>query len=65
MEKNYISKIKDTHFYVNMEDKKYGVCININDIERQDEILKHFYNDKETKETINAWRKTWGYSTKK
>lgn len=60
MEKNYISTIEETHFYINMDEKRYGVCINIKDIQKQKEIFEHFYNNNETIETINAWKKTWG-----
>lgn len=59
MEKNFISQYQSTGFYVNIPAKQYGVCINIEDIDRKDEILEHFYNDEGTKRTIEAWKKEW------
>ncbi len=40
MEKNYISKIMNTHFYMNFEDGTYGVVINIEDREEAEMIMK-------------------------
>lgn len=59
MEKNYISKYQPTGFYVNLPAKQYGVCINIQDINRADEIMRDIYNDEKTKKTIEAWKKEW------
>ena len=42
MEKNQISAIMQTCFYVNIEAKQYGVIININDVERAEEIIQYF-----------------------
>lgn len=57
MEKNYISEIEDTHFFVKIASKIYGVCINIKDLDRAEEIINYF---KETrKEQIKAWKKEW------
>lgn len=57
MEKNYISEIEDTHFFVKIASKIYGVCINIKDLDRAEEIINYF---KETrKEQIEAWKKEW------
>lgn len=54
MEKNYISEHKETCFYVDIKNKTYGFCINIKDLDRAEEIMKHF---KETrKEQIEAWQ---------
>lgn len=59
MEKNYISETQGTYFYVDIVEKKYGVVININDIDRVDEIIKHFYNDERNKQSIEAWKREW------
>lgn len=56
MEKNKISKIMPTCFYVNIEAKQYGVIINIKDIERAEEIIQYFKTTR--KEQINAWKKS-------
>ena len=57
MEKNYISEIEDTHFFIKITRKTYGVCINIKDLDRAEEIINYF---KETrKEQIEAWKKEW------
>ena len=57
MEKNYISEIEDTHFFIKITRKTYGVCINIKDLDRAEEIINYF---KETrKEQIEAWQKEW------
>lgn len=57
MEKNFISQYQSTCFYVNSSAKQYGVCINIKDIDRADEIMKYFYNDEMNKRSIEAWKK--------
>ena len=57
MEKNHISAIMQTCFYVNIEAKQYGVIINIKDIERAEEIIQYFKTTR--KEQINAWQKEW------
>lgn len=57
MEKNYISTIMQTYFYVNIEAKQYGVVINIKDIEKAEEIIQYFKTTR--KEQINAWQKEW------
>jgi len=59
MEKNYISETQGTYFYVDIVEKEYGVIININDINRVDEIIKHFYNDERNKQSIGAWKQIW------
>lgn len=40
MEKNFISRYQPTCFYVNMPEKQYGVCVNIKDIDKAEEIIK-------------------------
>lgn len=57
MEKNYISEYKQTHFYVNITKKIYGVCINIKDLEKKEEIINHFLTTR--KEQINSWLQSW------
>ena len=57
MEKNFISQYQATSFYVNIPAKQYGVCINIRDIEKADEIIKEILE--ENKETIESWKKEW------
>lgn len=57
MEKNFISQYQATGFYVNLPSKQYGVCINIKDIDRKDEIIQHILE--ENKESIEAWKKEW------
>ena len=52
MEKNYISEIEDTHFFIKITKKIYGVCINIRDLDRAEEIIDYFKNAR--KEQIEA-----------
>ena len=56
-EYNYISRHEDTHFYMSIATKpiKYGVCINIKDIDKMDHIIKEFM--KSEKPRLEAWRK--------
>ena len=58
MEKNYISKYEETHFYIDIARQLYGVCININDIDSKDEIIAHFKTTR--KKQIQTWLKEWG-----
>lgn len=55
MEKNYISEIEDTHFFIKITKKIYGVCINIRDLDRAEEIIDYFKNTR--KEQIEAWKR--------
>ena len=57
MEKNYISEYDQTHFYVNIVKKLYGVCINIKDLSKKDEIIQHFKTSR--KEQIESWKTEW------
>lgn len=57
MEKNFISQWQATGFYVNLTSKQYGVCINIKDIDRKDEIIQQILE--KNKESIKAWKKEW------
>ena len=58
MEKNFISEWQQTRFYLNLESRTYGVCINIKDIDRADEIINQF--KQERKLQIESWKKDWG-----
>lgn len=42
---------------MNLESRTYGVCINIKDIDRKDEIIQQILE--ENKESIEAWKKQW------
>ncbi len=57
MEKNFISLYQATGFYVNLPSKQYGVCINMKDIDRAEEIIKECLE--ENKESIIVWKKEW------
>lgn len=57
MEKNFISQWQATEFYVNLESHTYGVCINIKDIDRADEIIQQVMTER--KEQIESWIKHW------
>ena len=59
MEKNFISEYQATCFYVNLPAKQYGVCINIKDIDKTDEIMRYFYNNEMNKRSIEEWKKEW------
>lgn len=59
MENIFISLYQQTCFYVNLSTKQYGVCINIEDIDRKNEIMENFYNDEANKRTIEAWKNEW------
>ena len=39
MEKNYISEWQQTHFYVDLVNRTYGVVINIKDIDKKNRML--------------------------
>lgn len=57
MEKNFILEYQPTSFYLNIPSKQYGVCINIKDIDRKEEIINYFRKTK--KEQIEAWKNLW------
>lgn len=59
MEKNFISEFQKTYFYVDLKQKQYGVCINIKDIDKKDEIMNYFYNDEKNKKSIETWKNEW------
>lgn len=57
MEKNFISRYQPTCFYVNLEAKQYGVCVNIKDIDEAEEIIKQCLE--QNKRSIEAWKELW------
>ncbi len=57
MEKNFISEYQPTCFYVNMPAKQYGVCVNIKDIDKAEEIIKECLE--QNKASIEAWKQEW------
>lgn len=57
MEENFISNWQSTGFYLNLETKTYGVCINIDDIDKADEIIDYFR--KTRKQQIETWKQEW------
>lgn len=57
MERNFISQYQTTGFYVNLESHTYGVCINIKDIDRKDEIIQQLLE--QNKQSIEAWKNEW------
>lgn len=59
MRKDFISVVQATCFYVLLEKKQYGVCINIKDIDKKEEIMDHFYNDEMNKKNIEFWENEW------
>lgn len=59
MRKDFISEVQATCFYVNLVAKQYGVCINVKDIKKKDEIMDYFYNDEMNKKSIKAWEEEW------
>lgn len=58
MENNFVSSTMNTGFYVNLESKTYGVCINIKDIDKLEELIKEIIES--NKDSIEAWQKEWG-----
>ena len=58
MENNFISATMNTGFYVNLENKTYGVCVNIKDIDKSEELIKEIIES--NKDSIEAWQKEWG-----
>ena len=57
MEKNFISEYQPTCFYVNMPEKQYGVCVNIKDIDKAQEIIKECLE--QNRVSIEAWKQEW------
>lgn len=57
MEKNYINWPGETHFYIDLENKKYGVRVSIEDTYRAEELINRARRDR--KEQIEAWKKEW------
>lgn len=61
MEKNYINWLGTTHFYIDLDNKEYGVRISVEDTPKANEIIKYFRHNR--KEQIEAWKKEWGIVT--
>ena len=59
MEENIINWSGDTHFYINIDDKKYGLRISNEDLCRKDELINRMHNDEKIQLQINAWKKEW------
>ena len=59
MEENIINWSGDTHFYINFDDKKYGLRISVEDSYRKKELINRMHTDKNTQLQINAWKKEW------
>lgn len=57
MEKNFISMYQPTCFYVNLPEKQYGVCVNIKDKDKAEDIIRECLE--ENKESIEAWKELW------
>ena len=57
MEKNYINWTGNTQFYVDLENKKYGVMVSIEDTPKASKIIKKTLD--RYKNTINAWKQEW------
>ena len=57
MEKSFISLYQETGFYVIIPQKQYGVCVNIKDIDKADEIIRECLE--QNKKCIEAWKKEW------
>lgn len=57
MEKNYIGYEGETHFYIDLVNKEYGVKINQKDLSKSDEIIAYFKKDREKQ--IKAWQELW------
>lgn len=57
MEKNYINWPGKTHFYIDIENKTYGVMINSNETRSADKIINEAL--KKYKNSINSWKKEW------
>lgn len=57
MEKNYISEYQPTGFYTNIENRTYGVCINVKDVSNAENIIDYF--KKTRKNQIECWKNEW------
>lgn len=57
MKKNYISQYMDTHFYINLGNHTYGVCVNIKDEPNAQKIIDKVLKDR--KQQIEAWENEW------
>ena len=57
MEKNYINWEGKTHFYIDFENKTYGVKVNINEKDNAENIIKQALE--KYKINIDSWKKEW------
>lgn len=60
MLKNFINYEKQTYFYVNFEEKTYGVVVGKNDIGNEEDVIKELLD--ENKKRIKALKKEWRIS---
>ncbi len=57
MEKNYINWLGESHFYIDLENKEYGVMVSIKDSYRAEELINRARRNR--KKQIEAWKKEW------
>ena len=57
MENNFVSATMNTGFYVNLENKTYGIYINMKDIDKSEELIKEIIAS--NKDSIQAWQREW------
>ena len=57
MEKNYLNWPGETHFYIDLENKEYGVRISVKDTYRAKELINRARRNR--KKQIEAWKKEW------
>ena len=57
MEKNYIGYEGETHFYIDLVNKEYGVKVSTKDASKAEEIIEFFKKDR--KKQIEAWQELW------
>lgn len=57
MEKNYINWQGDTHFYIDIREKEYGVRVSVEDTPKASEIVKKVLEER--KKQIEAWKQKW------
>ena len=57
MEKNYINWPGRTHFYVDIQEKTYGVRVNVNESDNAENIIRQGLE--KYKQYIDNWKKEW------
>lgn len=57
MEKNYINWKGNTHFYLNICKKEYGVRVSVEDTPKAKEIIKKMLEER--KQQIDSWKRKW------